>query len=77
MDVKNGNTFWADAIIYEMENVWLALKFLPGGDEDPIDCQFVKCHMVFHIKIKFCMCKAQLVTGSHITKASVTIINIS
>ena len=29
LDLKNGNTLWADAILKELENVKVAIKILP------------------------------------------------
>ena len=52
MDIKNGNTLWADVISKEMENVTVAFKVLPDGKEVPTGHQFVQCHNVFDIKME-------------------------
>ena len=52
LDAKNGNTLWADAISKEMVNVRVAFEVLPDGKSVPIGHQFVRCHMVFDIKME-------------------------
>ena len=73
LDVKNGNTLWADAISKEMENVRVAFKVLPDGKPVPIGHQFVQCHIVFNVKMEDFRYKVGLVAGGHMTKALVTI----
>ena len=41
LDAKNGNTFWADAMPKERENVRVAFKVLPDGKSVPTGNQFV------------------------------------
>ena len=60
-----------------MENVRVAFKVSPDGKSVPIGHQFVKCHMVFDVKIEDFRCKARLVAGGHMTKALATIIYAS
>ena len=64
LDDANGNTFWTDAIAKELKNVKIAFDIL---DQIPADYQFVRCHMVFNIKIKDFRRKARLVAGGHMT----------
>ena len=52
LDEDNGNTLWDDAIATEMKNVKVAFKILDDGEMEPRDHQFVKCHMVFDIKME-------------------------
>ena len=69
IDKQNENTFWQDAIAHEMKNVRVAFKIL-GVDEDvPIGYQFVKCHMVFDVKLDGFKRKARFVAGGHMTEA--------
>ena len=42
MNAKNGNTFKADAITKQMENIEVAFKILSGGTNDPIGHQDVQ-----------------------------------
>jgi hypothetical protein len=37
LDKKNGNTFWADAIVKEMKEVSVAFRILPDGEIAPIE----------------------------------------
>ena len=60
---------WADAIATEMKNVKVAFKILDYGEMAPQDHQFVKCHMIFDIKMKNFRRKARLVAGGHMTTA--------
>ena len=41
LDVKYGNTLWADAASKEMENVRMVFEVLPDGKSVPISHQFV------------------------------------
>ena len=67
LDKENGNTLWADAIATEMKNVKVAFKILDDGEMAPRDHQFVKCHMIFDIKMENFRRKARLVAGGHMT----------
>ena len=60
MDSRNGNTFWADAISKEMKNVKVAFKMLDGDETVPRDYQFVRCHMIFDVKMEDFWHKARL-----------------
>ena len=52
IDAENGNTLWWDAICKEMENVMVAFEVFDGDEEDlPLEFQFIKCHMIFDIKM--------------------------
>ena len=67
LDKENGNTLWADAIATEMKNVKVDFKILDDGEMAPWDHQFVKCHMIFNIKMENYRRKARLVAGGHMT----------
>ena len=56
-----------------MKNVRVAFKILPDGERAPADHQFVKCHMVFDVKMEDFWRKARLVAGGHMTEAPATI----
>ena len=73
LDAKNGNTLWADAISKEVKNVRVAFEVLPDWKSVPIGNQFVKCQMVFNIKMEDFRQKARLVAGGYMTKAPATI----
>ena len=52
LDAKYGNTLWADAISKKMENNRVAFEVLPDGKPVPIGHKFVRCHMVFNVKME-------------------------
>ena len=73
LDKKNGNTHWADGIASEMNNVKVAFDVLPYGQNAPIRHPFLKCHMLFDVKMEdFCQ-KARYVAGGHMKNAPPTI----
>ncbi len=63
IDRCTGSTLWADAIVKEMKNVRVAFNALEDGRNGS---QFVKCHMIFDIKMEDFNWKACLVAGGHI-----------
>ncbi|KAL7474714.1 hypothetical protein ACHAW6_000673 [Cyclotella cf. meneghiniana] len=66
-------SFWRDAIKLEMKNVQVAFDILPDGVAPRLDHQYMKCHMIFDVKMEdFCR-KARLVVGGHMTKAPATL----
>ncbi|KAL7475334.1 hypothetical protein ACHAW6_001255, partial [Cyclotella cf. meneghiniana] len=55
-----------------MKNVQVAFDVLPDGVTPPSDHLFMKCQMIFDIKMEdFCR-KARLIAGGHMTKAPAT-----
>ncbi len=52
LDKCNGNTRWADAITKEMKNVQVAFDPLEDGAQPPNGYQFVRCHMIFDVKME-------------------------
>ena len=72
IDQRNGNTYWADAIAKEMKNVRVAFKILDPVDVVPLDHEFVRCHMIFDVKMEDFRRKARLVAGGHMTSAPAT-----
>jgi Reverse transcriptase (RNA-dependent DNA polymerase) len=70
IDRKTGTDFWRKAIEKEMATVMVAFMFM-SDDWDPKTgpdgvFQFVKCHMVFDIKMDLTR-KARFVAGGHMT----------
>ena len=51
LDIKNGNSFWRDAIAKEMRNVRVAFEVLPEGSSPPIGYKELECYMVFDVKM--------------------------
>ena len=70
---KNNNTFWSDNTSNEVENVMVALKFLPEEVKASLGHQFLKFHNVFDISMEDFRSKVWLVAGVHITEAQGTI----
>jgi hypothetical protein len=60
---------WRDVIAKEMSAVRVAFKILNDCQEPPVGYQFMKCHMVFDIKLDGFKRKAHLVAGGHMTEA--------
>ena len=73
LDKKNGDSMWADAMAKELKNVRVAFDMLPNGESAQIGDQFVKCHLVFDIKMEDFRRKAHFVAGGHMTDAPMTI----
>jgi hypothetical protein len=69
IDKKNDNTLWADAIGKEMKDVRIAFKCLNPGEHAPLDYKWIKCHMIFNIKIEDFRRKARIVAGGRMTGA--------
>jgi hypothetical protein len=69
IDKQNGNTLWADAIGKGMKDVRIAFKCLNPGKRAPLDYKWIKCHMIFDIKIEDFRRKACMVAGGHMTGA--------
>ena len=69
LDKENGNDLWWKAIWKEMSAVKVAFKILDEDERPPIGSQYMKCHMVFSIKMEDFSRKAHLVAGVHIVEA--------
>ena len=66
LDKKNVNMFWSDAISKEMKNVQVAFQILDENEEVPIGYKFIRCRMIFDMKMEdFCR-KEYLVVEGHI-----------
>ena len=62
-----------DALAKEMKNTRVAFKILSEGKMPPRDYQFVKCHIVWDVKMEDFRRKARLVAGGHMTTAPAAI----
>ena len=70
LDQENGNHLWWDAVCQEMKNVDIAFEAYDGDVDDLIGYQFVKCHMIFDVKMgENFRRKARMVAGGHMTEA--------
>jgi len=66
IDKQTKTTFWRDAIHKEMKNNRLAFKVLEEEERVPMGYKWIKCHMIFDIKMDFTR-KARYVAGGHMT----------
>ena len=73
LDKANGNDLWWEAIKKEMKAVRIAFKIL-GNDKKPRPAsQFMKCHMIFDIKMEDFRRKARLVAGGYMMETPKTL----
>ncbi len=72
IDCETRTTFWKSTIHKEMQNNRLAFKFLEGNENVPIGYKWIKCCMVFDIKMDFTP-KAQYVAVGHMADPPTTI----
>lgn len=69
IDKANGNNLWRDAVAKEIEAEQVAFKILDDSKETPPGYHFIKCHMIFDIKLDgFCR-NVRMVAGGHMTEA--------
>jgi hypothetical protein len=67
LDRENGNHYWRDAIAKEISAFRVAFQILSDGTSPPPTYQFIKCHLVFDIKMDSFQRKARFVAGGHMT----------
>ncbi len=64
---------WVDAIAKEITNVWVVFNILEDGRQGLMQYQFVKCHMIFDVKMEDTFCMARFVRGEHMVDVPCTI----
>ena len=69
LDKENGNDLWWKAIQKEMSAAKVAFNILDDDERPPIASPYIKCHMVFSIKMEDYSRKACLVAGGHMVEA--------
>ena len=69
LDKENGNDLWWKAIQKEMSAVKVAFNIIDEHERPPIGSQYMKCHMVFSIRMEDFSRKACLVVGVHMVEA--------
>ena len=69
IDKQNGNYLWAKAIDKEMTNASVAFDILPKNKRPNPGYKFIRCHMIFDIKVDLTR-KARFVAGGHLTECS-------
>eukprot|EP00804_Cyclotella_cryptica_P017424 CCRYP_016640-RA/>CCRYP_016640-RA protein AED:0.36 eAED:0.36 QI:0/0/0/1/1/1/2/0/217 len=73
IDRATGTTFWRNAIEKEMKNVSVAFDVLSDGVAPLEDHQYIRCHMIFDVKMEDFRSKAWLIAWGHVTKAPATL----
>ncbi|KAL7490175.1 LOW QUALITY PROTEIN: hypothetical protein ACHAW6_015910 [Cyclotella cf. meneghiniana] len=61
-----GTSFWHDAIEVEMKIVWVSFDVLADGTMPPPHHEYMRCYMMFNVKMEYFCHKARLVAGGHI-----------
>ena len=51
----------------------VAFDILADGVAPPADHQYIRCHMIFDVKMEDFRHKARLIAGGHVTKAPATL----
>jgi Reverse transcriptase (RNA-dependent DNA polymerase) len=67
IDKETGTDLWRKAIEKEMTNTQSAFRILNENEKVPVGYQFIKCHMIFDVKMDFTR-KARFVAGGHMTE---------
>ena len=68
LDKETNSQIWTNAIDKEMKDVRVAFQPFDDGEPIPIGYKFVRCHMIFDVKMEDFRRKARLVFGVHITE---------
>ena len=66
IDEETKTTFRFDAIQKEMKNNRVAFQFLDDDNKIPVGYKWIRCHMVFEVKMDFTR-KAHYVASRHMT----------
>ena len=67
IDKQTNTTYWREAIQKEMTNNKMAFKFLEEDENVPVGYKWIRCHMIFDVKIDFTR-KARFVACGHTTE---------
>jgi hypothetical protein len=66
IDRETNTNFWHNAIQKEMKKNRIAFKSLDDGEKVPIGFKWIRCHMIFNVKMDFTR-EARFVAGGHMT----------
>ena len=66
LDLKNGNTHWADAIQKELKNKNVTFDLVSEDEKVPVGYKQISCHLIFDVKFDLTR-KARYVAGGHMT----------
>jgi hypothetical protein len=64
IDQQTNTDYWYNAIQKEMTNNKSAFEFLEENENVPVGYKWIRCHMIFDVKMDFTR-KARFVTGGH------------
>jgi len=64
IDQETKTTFWYDAIQKEMANIRTAFKFLDENERVPPGHKWIKCHLIFDVKMDLTR-KARYIAAGH------------
>ena len=73
IDKENGSTLWGDEMAKEMSNVRVAFHIMKSGQSAPSGYQFLRCHVIWDVKLDSFKRKFRLVAGCHMTEAPTSI----
>ena len=73
IDIANGNTLWQDAVAAEINAVRIAFKIKHGDEKIPPGYQYIRCHMIFDVKMEDFRRKARYVAQGNMTEAPATL----
>ena len=77
LDKESVKTLWSDAIAKYMTNFKVSFKIIDDNESVPRNHQFVKCLMIFDVKMENFRRKVRIVAGGHMKKAPVTVTYVS
>ena len=73
IDTANSNTLWQDAVAAEINAVRIAFEVKEGDEKIPPNYQFIRCHMIFDVKMEDFRRKARYVAQGNMTEAPATL----
>ncbi len=73
LDKDNGNIMWDDTILKEMKNLSVAFNVIENCSNSSNGCHFLKCHMIFDIKMGDFHHKARFLAGGNRSREIVQI----
>ena len=64
---KNGNIVWVDVVMKDMKNVRVAFDIRYKEEPPSVGHQFIKCHMIFYVKMEDLRRTMRMLSGVHMT----------
>ena len=66
--MKNGNDYWRESIIKEINNIYIAIGILEEGKWMSPMHRYMLCHMIFDTKMDFTRKSCYVASGCHASK---------